>query len=202
MFKKLFSRITTPISDNVTIPNTSGAQATSAIGGYSSAQPWQNIITTGAIGAVMSPTFTGVATNVTAAAPAPYTINSGYANVSLNSAGMIGGSNGMFAQAPPTHIIAFSKPSSQEIVRLNLDGSVTWPNGIEIDEAAEAFGKSLQLGAEMRAGINKSVKLKMRDSVFEDLISIAKEKGSLTAEDLTYLLEASKIVEKLKGGKE
>jgi hypothetical protein len=85
---------------------------------------------------------------------------------------------------------------------LNLDGSVTWPNGIEIDEAAEAFGKSLQLGAEMRAGINKSVKLKMRDSVFEDLISIAKEKGSLTAEDLTYLLEASKIVEKLKGGKE
>jgi hypothetical protein len=83
---------------------------------------------------------------------------------------------------------------------LNLDGSVTWANGIDIDAAAEAFGKSLHMSAEIQAGISKAVKLKMRDSVFEDLINIAKEKGSLTAEDLTYLLEASKIVEKLKGG--
>jgi len=54
----------------------------------------------------------------------------------------------------------------------------------------------------MQAGITHGVKLRMRDSVFADLIEIAKEKGSLTADDLTYLLEASKIVEKLKGGRE
>ena len=96
-------------------------------------------------------------------------------------------------------MIQFSN-SGTEIVRLNLDGTVTWAKDINIDEAAVAFSKSISLGAEMRAGITEATKLKMRDSVFEDLINIAKEKGSLTAEDLTYLLEASKIVEKLKGG--
>jgi hypothetical protein len=113
---------------------------------------------------------------------------------------MGGLSNAQFTKPAPTNIFTLSKSANQEIVRLNLDGSVSWGNGIDIDAAAEAFEKSLQMGAEMKAGISKAVKLRMRDSVFEDLINIAKEKGSLTAEDLTYLLEASKIVEKLKGG--
>ena len=109
-------------------------------------------------------------------------------------------STGVLFKAPvQTHIIQFSN-SGSEIVRLNIDGTVTWAKGIDIDTAAEAFSKSLELGVEVKAGISRSVKLKMRDSVFDDLINIAKEKGSLTAEDLTYLLEASKIVEKLKGG--
>lgn len=107
---------------------------------------------------------------------------------------------GMFTTVQqPTSVIQFQS-AGKEIVKLNMDGSVTWGNDINIDAAAEAFAQSLQLGAEMRAGISNAVKLKMRDSIFEDLISIAKEKGSLSAEDLTYLLEASKIVEKLKGG--
>jgi hypothetical protein len=101
----------------------------------------------------------------------------------------------------PTNIISLSH-NSAEIVRLNIDGSVTWNNEINIDEAAEAFGKALGIGAELAVGINKRVKTNMRDSVFEDLINIAKEKGSLTAEDLTYLLQASKIMENLKGGRE
>lgn len=103
--------------------------------------------------------------------------------------------------APPTHLISLTN-AGKEIVRLNADGSVTWNQEIQIDEAAKAFARSISVGAEMAAGISKSAKLRMRDSVFTDLISIAKEKGSLTAEDLTYLLEASKIVEKLKGDKE
>lgn len=41
----------------------------------------------------------------------------------------------------------------------------------------------------------------MRDMVFEELIDIAKENGPLSAEELTYILRASKIVEKLKGTK-
>ena len=102
----------------------------------------------------------------------------------------------------PTVLFTAYNTSSKEIVRLNPDGSVVWNGEIDVDSAAEAFGRSLSMGAEISAGITKRVKLKMRDSVFEDIISIAKEKGSLSAEDLTYLLEASKIVEKLKGGKE
>lgn len=89
----------------------------------------------------------------------------------------------------------------REIVRLNSDGSITWKNGYQVDEAAENFGRMMKLGAEMAVGITARVKHDMRDSVFEDLIEIAKQKGSLSAEDLTYLLNASKIVEKLKGGK-
>ena len=96
-------------------------------------------------------------------------------------------------------VVTFNKVAGQEIVRLNKDGTITWANGIEIDEAADAFGRSIVLGAEMVAGISKGAKLRMRNSVFADLIQIAAEKGSLTADDLTYLLEASKIVEKLKG---
>lgn len=102
----------------------------------------------------------------------------------------------------PNNLVTVWSSSNKEIVRLNADGSVTWNSEIDVDAAAEAFGRALTMGAELSAGITKRVKLKMRDSIFEDIISIAKEKGSLTADDLTYLLEASKIVEKLKGGRE
>ena len=88
---------------------------------------------------------------------------------------------------------------NKEIVRLNSDGTVTWANGVEIDEAADAFAKSLMMGGERAIGITDGVKNRMRDSVFNDLIAIAKDKGTLSADDLTYLLEASKIMEKLKG---
>ena len=101
-----------------------------------------------------------------------------------------------------TSVVTFYNQSNTEIVRLNRDGTITWGNGIDVNEAAEAFARSISLGGEMQSGITWGVKHRMRDSVFADLIEIAKEKGSLTADDLTYLLEASKIVEKLKGGKE
>lgn len=97
--------------------------------------------------------------------------------------------------------LIFNSSNNQEIVRLNADGTITWANGYQVDEAAEHFGKMLKVGAEMAVGITARVKRDMRDSVFEDLIEIAKSKGALSAEDLTYLLNASKIVEKLKGGK-
>lgn len=174
MFKKLFSKPATTTAAAPVFTSTVTIPATTI-------QPNQ----------VYSSIGTAIAGNITAANPSQYTINAGMGSV-------IGG---MFQQVPPTSIISFySQNSSQEIVKLKLDGSVEWANGVDIDAAAEAFGKSLILGAEQKAGITHSVKLKMRDSVFEDLINIAKEKGPLTAEDLTYLLEASKIVEKLKGG--
>lgn len=158
--------------------------------------------------------------NTTGAAAIPGPIFSGntglvftgqaHANVITGVAPMVGaggnisigaGGFGTFAYTPPPNILSLQL-QGKEIVKLNTDGSVVWANGINIDEAAEAFARSLSLSAELMSGITKTTKRKMRDSVFEDLIKIAEEKGSLTAEDLTYLLQASKIVEKLKGGKE
>jgi hypothetical protein len=145
----------------------------------------------------------------TAAAPAPVYSGSYITAVGSGAGVMAGGGGGSFAGGfgtitfsppKPTSIIALSN-SGTEIVRLNIDGSVTWNDKVDVDAAAEAFGQAISIGAELSAGVTKRVKLEMRDSVFEDLIAIAKEKGSLTAEDLTYLLQASKIVEKLKGGR-
>lgn len=150
---------------------------------------------------------TGAAINpsvLTAAAQA----NPGFTGqVSVGGAGGAGGiwgtgQWGNFTINSPVSstIVTYYGNNNTEVVRLNSDGTVTWANGIDVDAAAEAFAKSMTLGAEITAGITSRVKLEMRDSVFNDIIAIAKEKGSLTAEDLTYLLEASKIVEKLKGG--
>jgi len=101
-------------------------------------------------------------------------------------------------KGPAANVLKLSN-AGKEIVTLNKDGSVTWHDEININEAADAFAKSLSLGAEHMAGITQGVKQRMRDSVFNDLIEIAKEKGSLSADDLTYLLSAAKIMEKLKG---
>lgn len=144
--------------------------------------------------------WVGAATSIAAPSSAPpYNITNSHKTGTVTGIGS--GFVGSFNYTPPSYVVQFNNNNSQEIVRLNNDGTVQWNKGIEIDEAAEAFSKSLTLGAEMHIGISKRVKQNMRDSVFEDLISIAKEKGSLSAEDLTYLLEASKIIEKLKGGK-
>ena len=86
-----------------------------------------------------------------------------------------------------------------EVVRLNPDGTVTWANGIKVDEAAEAFAKSITVGAELAAGLTESVKKQMRDTLFEEIIEIAKEDGPLSAEQLTFMHKSSKIMDKLKG---
>lgn len=114
--------------------------------------------------------------------------------ITANSASTIYGTYNSVSNIP---IAAYSN-QGKEIVRLEKDGQVKWAADINVDEAAEAFARSIALGAEMVAGINQRVKIEIKNQVFEEIISIAQEKGSLTAEDLTYLLRASKIVEKLK----
>ena len=102
---------------------------------------------------------------------------------------------------PPTDIMKLQNFTGKEIVKLTQEGKVIWTDPeMNEDEAAQAFARSMQYSAELKAGITKTVKSQMRDTVFEEIINIAKQKGSLTADDLTYLLEASKIIEKLKGG--
>lgn len=100
------------------------------------------------------------------------------------------------------NLITFYDKFNKEIVRIDKDGSVIWGDGIKVDDAAKSLELAMTIGAEMKSGITNSVKLKMRDKVFEELIDIAKQKGPLSADDLTYLLAASKIVEKLQGPKE
>lgn len=152
----------------------------------------------------------------------PSISNTGYGTLSVNPAGNLTGAannitsnyitstayvmgSGLYLGTPArTSAITIhgSDASQSEIVRLNLDGTVVWANGIKIDEAARAFARVLTDGAELRAGITQAVKLRMRDSVFNDIIALARERGSLTADDLTFMLEASKMVEKLKGPNE
>lgn len=129
---------------------------------------------------------------------------SSLASTNINATGPIDWSsiqiNGGYTfntNVPPPVLTYYN--NGKEIVRLNNDGTVEWPNGIDISEGAEAFGKAMELGAELKAGITHGVKTRMRDDIFETLINIAKEKGSLTADDLTYFYESSKIIEKLKG---
>lgn len=148
--------------------------------------------------------------NTTAAAPYTYTTMAGggganltniYGNVTGGQlVGTVGGFNGTIGIQYPPDIIKFTNYQGQEIVKMDSEGVVTWANGIDVTEATEAFSRSISLGAELKAGLTERVKRQMRDSVFEDIINIAKEKGSLTAEDLTFLLQSSKIMEKLKGG--
>ena len=133
--------------------------------------------------------------NLTAAAAAPavnigqnYAIGTGYGGFTVGS-------------MQPTNILVVSN-AGNEIVRVDVNGTVTWKNGIEIDEAAEAFGKAMRLSAELQSGITKKVKAEMRDQVFEEIIEMAKTNGKLTADELTFMYESSKIMEKLKGGRE
>ncbi len=101
----------------------------------------------------------------------------------------------------PGNLFRLNGPAG-EILHVTKTGEVIWANGINVDEAAEAFVRTIHTTMEIQSGITKKVKCEMRDSVFNELISIAQNKGALTADDLTFLLEASKIVEKLKGGRE
>lgn len=137
-----------------------------------------------------------------------YTGNQGYTTSGgIGGAGGAGGagqyiiSNGTSAQWATTKpfTLVINGPDNKEIVRLNGDGTVTWADTIEIDAAVDAFGRALSIGVEHAAGLTYAVKQRMRDTVFEEMISMAREKGSLTADDLTYLHQAAKIMDKLKG---
>lgn len=106
------------------------------------------------------------------------------------------------AYKSPSTVMTLNGANSKELVRIEKDGSVKWAEDATVDEAATAFAKTLTIGAERSAGITYGVKQRMRDAVFEEMISMAKEKGSLTPDDLTYLWQAAKIMDKLKGATE
>jgi hypothetical protein len=97
------------------------------------------------------------------------------------------------------NVIVYFAADGRELVRLTATGKVEWAKDIDVDSAAEAFARTLILGSEVAVGIKTAAKLRIRDSIFEDIINIAKVRGPLSVDDLTFMLESSKIVEKLKG---
>ena len=98
---------------------------------------------------------------------------------------------------PVIHPIITLSNNSKEIVRIEVSGKVIWANGIDVDEAAQAFAKSIHIGAEMAAGLTEYAKRSIRDKLFAEIIDFAKEKGPLSAHDLQYIFDATKIMEKL-----
>lgn len=114
--------------------------------------------------------------------------------------GLYNGTGGASISTPTSStVLTIYGSNKAELVRINNDGTVTWQDDVLVDEAANSFAQSLNIGAEKAAGITYGVKQRMRDAVFEEIISMAKEKGSLTSDDLTYLWQAAKIMDKLKG---
>lgn len=162
---------------------------------------------------VTAPSFTGTTTATYPAygvAGGGYAVGTGYAGLAgqvLTTTGVAGGPvwttagalTGAFAQPQNPNIATYNTPAGKEIVKITKDGEVVWGPDMDITAAAEAFGRAVVMGTEMKAGITERVKCNIRDKLFGEIISIAKEKGSLTADELTLILEASKIMEKLKG---
>lgn len=96
-------------------------------------------------------------------------------------------------------IIVMKKPDGTTLLTVHNDGSVEWASDIDVDNASIAFSSSLSIGVERAVGITTLKKQQLRDAVFEEIISIAKNKGSLTVNDLTFLHQSAKIMDKLSG---
>lgn len=145
-------------------------------------------------------TGTPLYTNLTSYGPQAGTYVTGIAGNSswVSTSGIVSNGYNIASSVSPS-VMSLHNPSNKEIVRLNNDGSVTWNDSINIDEAATAFASSIQLGAELMAGVTYGVRQRIRDAVFEELIDMANNKGTLSVDDLTYLHQAAKIMDKLKG---
>lgn len=97
-------------------------------------------------------------------------------------------------------VISFLDNNGNSVVSLYVDGTVKWAKGEEnLTEAQRSFASMLTLTLEQKALVTQGMKLKTRDQVFEEVIRMARERGPLSADDLTFMLESSKIIEKLKG---
>jgi len=94
-------------------------------------------------------------------------------------------------------VIALYGDDGEEIVKLRGDGIVVWKSGTQVDEATKAFSLALRQGAAMTGGITAVVKAEIRNEIYANLIALAKEKGNLSIEDLTFDRDSCILVEKL-----
>lgn len=88
-----------------------------------------------------------------------------------------------------------------EIFRLDYNGKSTWKDGIQVDRAAEAFSRAIQYGITETTGLNKTVRRELRmagwDAAFEEIIRAVEAGRNLDTEELTYMRDAIKILDKL-----
>jgi hypothetical protein len=123
-------------------------------------------------------------------------INSGVITT-YNGQVVFGNSSNMFSYSAHTHIMTLTTLSGKEIVRIEKDGTVKWADDVDINAAAQALSTALNISTEQKAQITQRVKQQIRDDVFNQIIDMAKVKGVLTADELTFMFESSKIIEKL-----
>jgi hypothetical protein len=127
----------------------------------------------------------------------PTTMTVNYPWSSMTTAG--GYAGGATAASIPTALITLYKKDGSKLLEVTPMGEVVWDGEMDLNEGAEAFSKIVNLGVEVKAGLTQKVKCNIRDAIFNEIIEIAKIKGSLTVEELTLILESTKIMEKLKG---
>ena len=121
----------------------------------------------------------------------PYVYNVSSINSGLVNTGFVGNNYSY-------DVISFRGKDNKEVVSVKSDGTVVWADGIQINEAAEAFSRSMTLGSEMCAKITSRVRREIKDVIFDELHKLALEKGSITAEDIKYFHQCTKLMDKLK----
>jgi hypothetical protein len=84
------------------------------------------------------------------------------------------------------------------MVKVMSDGRIEWNQNYTVDDAARQFSQMLQMSTELACGITTKVKCEIRDSIFEEIIYICDKRGTITADDLRFMHESCKIVDKLK----
>lgn len=98
----------------------------------------------------------------------------------------------------PSNIISINGHSGP-IVVVKQDGTIEWPNGVDITAAAEAFSTCLRVGTELSAGINKAVKQRMKDQCRQGLKEYAELHGPLSVEDIERYFQEEKVFDILQG---
>jgi len=141
--------------------------------------------------------------NVTAAASHVHTgATNSASGVGVSSAKFSG--SGIFSSMDHSRIsvgagslITMFNSNNEEVVRLREDGIVIWKHGINIDDATRAFSIALRQGAVVCSGVGAIARTEIRSEIYANLINLAKEKGSLTIDDLTFDRDSCILVEKL-----
>ena len=84
------------------------------------------------------------------------------------------------------------------LVQVEEDGTVTWPDGYKVTEAAKVFAESLTLGAEHCAGIRKG-SIERRAEMWDEVIEAASSKKFLTVWELRKMRDHAILLDRLKG---
>ena len=95
------------------------------------------------------------------------------------------------------HTLTFSG-NGKEIFSIDANGNAIWHKPESYDEAAQIFLDSVNWKIESAAGIRKS-RREWEERMIKAIVSKAEKSGSLTAEELTNVVNKSIMYDRLKG---